>query len=144
MSYINEQLLKTVLVLDPKDLNSDIDNTIKYRLKENKWIKIESEMWWFKPIRCFLERGDKNHENDFLEKKNRRVLQIYKSNCKSLKNIIIRYKNDKTLGYKVKDKSCEYLSNYYIINHTFFNSGKDESAIRKILENKYEIFKFEL
>ena len=35
MSYINEQLLKTVLVLDPKDLNSDIDNTIKYRLKEN-------------------------------------------------------------------------------------------------------------
>lgn len=30
------------------------------------------------------------------------------------------------------------------LNHTFFNSGQDESAIRKILENKYEIFKFEL
>ena len=104
--------------------NIDFNHMIyydEYRLKENKWIKIESEMWWFKPIRCFLERGDKNHENDFVEKKNRRVLQIYKSNFKSLKNIIIRYKNDKTLGYKVKDKSCEYLSNYYIINHTFFN-----------------------
>lgn len=104
--------------------NIDFNHMIyydEYRLKENKWIKIESEMWWFKPIRCFLERGDKNNENDFVEKKNRRVLQIYKSNFKSLKNIIIRYKNDKTLGYKVKDNCCEYLNNYYIINHSFFN-----------------------
>ena len=52
--------------------NIDFNHMIyydEYRLKENKWIKIESEMWWFKPIKCFLERGDKNHENDFVEKR---------------------------------------------------------------------------
>ena len=35
MSYINEQLLTTVLILDPKDLTNDIDNTILYKLKGN-------------------------------------------------------------------------------------------------------------
>ena len=34
MSYISEQLLTTVLILDPKDLNNEIDNTIKHKLKE--------------------------------------------------------------------------------------------------------------
>ena len=33
MSYSNEQLLTTNLILDSKDLNNDIDNTIKYKLK---------------------------------------------------------------------------------------------------------------
>ena len=35
--------------------NIDFNHMIyydEYRLKENKWIKIESEMWWFKP--CLL------------------------------------------------------------------------------------------
>ena len=35
MTYINEQLLETVLVLDPKDIKGDISNIIKYKLKEN-------------------------------------------------------------------------------------------------------------
>tara|TARA_B100001029_G_C14854393_1_gene335519 strand:- start:60 stop:563 length:504 start_codon:yes stop_codon:yes gene_type:complete len=35
MTYINEQLLETVLVLDPKDIKGDINNIIKYKLKEN-------------------------------------------------------------------------------------------------------------
>jgi len=35
MTYINEQLLETVLVLDPTDLKDDIHNIIKYKLKEN-------------------------------------------------------------------------------------------------------------
>ena len=34
MSYINEQLLTSNLILNPRDLNDDIDNTIKYQLKE--------------------------------------------------------------------------------------------------------------
>ena len=34
MTYISEQLLKTVLSLNPKDLNNDIDNMIKYKLKD--------------------------------------------------------------------------------------------------------------
>ena len=39
MTYINEQLLETVLVLDPKDLKGDINNIIKYKLKENIEVK---------------------------------------------------------------------------------------------------------
>ena len=35
MTYISEQLLNTVLILSPGDLSNDIDNTIKYKLKEN-------------------------------------------------------------------------------------------------------------
>tara|TARA_B100000963_G_C22475824_1_gene602338 strand:- start:352 stop:861 length:510 start_codon:yes stop_codon:yes gene_type:complete len=33
MSYSNEQLLTTNLILNSKDLTNDIDNTIKYKLK---------------------------------------------------------------------------------------------------------------
>ena len=35
MTYISEQLLNTVLILSPGDLSNDIDNTIRYKLKEN-------------------------------------------------------------------------------------------------------------
>ena len=28
-------------------------------------------------------------------------------------------------------------------NHCFFNSGEDDFSIKEILQNKYEIFKFE-
>lgn len=35
MSYISEQLLQTVLVIDPKDITNDIDNLIKNKLKDN-------------------------------------------------------------------------------------------------------------
>ena len=35
MSYISEQLLQTVLVLDPRDITNDIDNLVKNKLKDN-------------------------------------------------------------------------------------------------------------
>jgi len=35
MSYISEQLLTSVLILNPKDLNSDIDSIVRMKLKEN-------------------------------------------------------------------------------------------------------------
>ena len=34
MSYVNEQLLTTKLILNSKDLNNDIDNIIRIKLKE--------------------------------------------------------------------------------------------------------------
>jgi len=33
-SYTSEQLLTTVLILDPKELNNDIDSTIKHKLRD--------------------------------------------------------------------------------------------------------------
>ena len=35
MSYISEQLLTSVLILNPNDLNSDIDSIVRIKLKEN-------------------------------------------------------------------------------------------------------------
>jgi DNA-directed RNA polymerase subunit E'/Rpb7 len=35
MAYISEQLLTSTLILDPKDLNSDIDSIVRIKLKEN-------------------------------------------------------------------------------------------------------------
>jgi len=35
MSYISEQLLTSVLILNPKELNSDIDSIVRMKLKEN-------------------------------------------------------------------------------------------------------------
>ena len=35
MSYISEQLLTSTLILNPKDLNSDIDSIVRIKLKEN-------------------------------------------------------------------------------------------------------------
>ena len=35
MSYISEQLLTSILILNPKDLNGDIDSIVRIKLKEN-------------------------------------------------------------------------------------------------------------
>ena len=35
MSYKSEQLLTSTLIIHPKDLTNDIDNVIKYKLKES-------------------------------------------------------------------------------------------------------------
>ena len=35
MAYISEQLLTSILILNPNDLNSDIDSIVRIKLKEN-------------------------------------------------------------------------------------------------------------
>ena len=34
MSFINSQMITSKLILDSKDINNDIDNTIKHKLKD--------------------------------------------------------------------------------------------------------------
>lgn len=77
MSYKSEQLLTSTLIMNPKDLNNDIDNLIKYRLKES----IEG--------RCY--------EDGYIVKDSLRIIQrsignIVTNNKKSEIKYVIKYK----------------------------------------------------
>ena len=77
MSYKNEQLLTSTLIMHPKDLTNDIDNVIKYKLKES----IEG--------RCY--------EDGYIVKDSIRIVQrsignIVTNNKKSEIKYVIKYK----------------------------------------------------
>ena len=77
MSYKSEQLLTSTLIMHPKDLTNDIDNVIKYKLKES----IEG--------RCY--------EDGYIVKDSIRIVQrsignIVTNNKKSEIKYVIKYK----------------------------------------------------
>jgi len=78
MSYTNEQLLTSTLILKPNDLKNDIDNVIKMKLKEN----IEG--------RCY--------EDGYIIKDSLRVIQ------RSMGNIVTNNKKSE-IKYKIKYKA---------------------------------------
>ena len=57
MSYINEQLLTTTLIIDPKDLHNDIDNIIKYKLKEKYEGKCHEDGYIIKDSIIIIKRS---------------------------------------------------------------------------------------
>ena len=95
MDYINEQLLNTVLTLSPKDLTNDIDNIIKYKLKET----IEG----------------KCHENGYIIKDSVHIIKrdmgnIVTNNNKSEIKYMITYKA-KLISPSTNDKITIYINN---------------------------------
>ena len=77
MSYISEQLLSTTLIINPKDINNDIDNVVKLKLKET----VEG----------------KSYEDGYIIKDSIRVIQrtigkIVTNNKKSEIKYVIKYK----------------------------------------------------
>lgn len=95
MDYINEQLLNTVLTLSPKDLTNDIDNIIKYKLKET----IEG----------------KCHENGYIIKDSVHIIKrdmgnIVTNNNKSEIKYMITYKA-KLISPSTNDKITVYINN---------------------------------
>jgi len=70
---------------------------------------------------------------------------------KSIKNIVGNNVNIVDCNYAVALQTKNILELNKLLNkniedspkHTFYNSGEDNYAIQEILENKYEIFKFE-
>ena len=78
MSYISEQLLTSTLILDPKDLNGDIDNIVKMKLKEN----VEG----------------KSYEDGYIIKDSVRIIQ------RGLGNIVTNGKNSE-IKYRIKYKA---------------------------------------
>ena len=93
MTYINEQLLETVLVLDPKDIKGDINNIIKYKLKDNIEGKCHEDGYIIKDSVSIIRRNIGN---------------IVTNNGKSEIKYLITYKANMnpdvlgplTLGYK--------------------------------------------
>ena len=95
MSYISEQLLTTVLILDPRDLNNDIDNTIKHKLTET----IEG----------------KCHEDGFIVQDSIRIIKrsmgnIVTNNNKSEIKFTIRYKA-KVISPSINDELSVVINN---------------------------------
>lgn len=126
MSYINEQLLTTVLILDPKDLTNDIDNTILYKLKDN----IEG--------RC--------HEDGYIIKDSVHIIQrkignIVTNNGKSEIKYIITYKA-KIISPSENDNIMIYINNINkmgIIGYIKLNEGdsSDESPLIIMIPKEY-------
>jgi len=126
MSYINEQLLTTVLILDPKDLTNDIDNTILYKLKGN----IEG----------------KCHEDGYIIKDSVHIIQrkignIVTNNGKSEIKYIITYKA-KLISPSENDNIMIYINNINkmgIIGYIKLNEGdsSDESPLVIMIPKEY-------
>ena len=78
MSYISEQLLTSTLILSPKELNGDIDNIARLKLKEN----VEG----------------KSYEDGYIIKDSVRIIQ------RSMGSIVTNGKNSE-IKYRVKYKA---------------------------------------
>ena len=126
MTYINEQLLETVLVLDPKDLKDDINNIIKYKLKEN----IEG----------------KCHEDGYIIKESvsiirRNIGSIVTNDGKSEIKYLITYKA-KIISPSENDEIRIYINNINkmgIIGYIKLNEGdtSEESPLVVMIPREY-------
>ena len=110
MSYISEQLLQTVLTLSPRDLSNDINNIIRYKLKET----IEG----------------KCHEDGYIIKDSVHIIKrdmgyVVTNNNKSEIKYRITYKA-KLISPSVNDELSIYISNINkmgIIGYIKLNDG---------------------
>tara|TARA_B100000686_G_C16781476_1_gene972204 strand:- start:177 stop:680 length:504 start_codon:yes stop_codon:yes gene_type:complete len=126
MTYINEQLLETVLVLDPKDLKNDINNIINYKLKEN----IEG--------RC--------HEDGYIIKGSiniirRNIGNIVTNNGKSEIKYLITYRA-KLISPSENDRMTIYINNINkmgVIGYIKLNEGdtSEESPLVVMVPREY-------
>ena len=95
MSYISEQILTTVLTLQPKDITNDLDNIIKYKLKET----IEG----------------KCHEDGYIVKDSVHIIQrnmgkVVTNNGKSELKYTVRYKAQ-LISPSENDELSIYINN---------------------------------
>ena len=126
MTYINEQLLETVLVLDPTDLKDDIHNIIKYKLKEN----IEG----------------KCHEDGYIIKESVRIVKrnvgiIVTNNGKSEIKYVITYQA-KIISPSENDEITIYINNINkmgIIGYIKLDEGDtaEESPLVVMIPREY-------
>ena len=95
MSYSNEQLLTTNLILESKDLNNDIDNTIKYKLKSQIEGKCHEDGYIIKDSVVIIRRS---------------IGKVITNNGKSEIKYLITYKA-KLISPSEGDEYTVYISN---------------------------------